>query len=498
MLTISKNFRRIQSVIWACCLLALFGSTSVRHHHDQSDQELWYVVEADGVPAGWMHVNVQRSPDTITTQVQWKLSLSRGGASVSTHRQGTFVESKDHRPISLKVSGRSDDPDATTTYRYLDDAIEVITGSRPPTVKPRPREDWLTPAQAGDAIRHHLQQEQNEFALRHVDVLGTHEPVTTTYQRLDHAEVMDALDGNRYLTTRWELNHDSAPGITTVEDITADGLTVRSQTEAGPVTLVMKLATRERALRPVVGPDLLKQSIVRPDRRLSRPRSLKRLVVDLKSQSDQRISLPGRTSVQQVEERPAHQRITIDLNNPQPIENETDPTGANLAATGLLQKDDETVVQLAQKAVQDVGSNSRNRALAVHRFVYRFVRDKSLSVAFASAAEVAQSREGDCTEHAVLTAAMLRAVDIPSRLVTGLIYTERFADQRHVFAYHMWTQAWVDDGWIDLDATQSEPFDAAHIALNVSDGSDATVHSDIAALLPLIGHIEITIVEAQR
>ena len=40
----------------------------------------------------------------------------------------------------------------------------------------------------------------------------------------------------------------------------------------------------------------------------------------------------------------------------------------------------------------------------------------------ATAAEVARSREGDCTEHAVLLAALARARGIPARVAMGLVY----------------------------------------------------------------------------
>ena len=44
----------------------------------------------------------------------------------------------------------------------------------------------------------------------------------------------------------------------------------------------------------------------------------------------------------------------------------------------------------------------------------------------------------------VLLAAMLRAAEIPSRVAVGVIYVERFAGERDVFGYHMWTQALID------------------------------------------------------
>ncbi len=50
----------------------------------------------------------------------------------------------------------------------------------------------------------------------------------------------------------------------------------------------------------------------------------------------------------------------------------------------------------------------------MERFVNREVTKKNFSQTFASAAEVARSRKGDCTEHAVFLMALCRARGIPA------------------------------------------------------------------------------------
>lgn len=127
---------------------------------------------------------------------------------------------------------------------------------------------------------------------------------------------------------------------------------------------------------------------------------------------------------------------------------------------------------------------------------------------FASASETARTREGDCTEHAVLLAAMLRADGIPSRVVSGLIYADRFAGERNIFAYHMWTQALLplktnstDDDtqpthhWVDLDATLPDtlPITATHIALGLHALEGDTRTNALVQLAPLMGRLAIDI-----
>jgi hypothetical protein len=101
----------------------------------------------------------------------------------------------------------------------------------------------------------------------------------------------------------------------------------------------------------------------------------------------------------------------------------------------------------------------------------------------------------------VLLAALLRAEAIPSRVVSGLVYLDRFLGREAVFGYHMWTQAWLSgqDGrarWVDLDATlDGHPFDAAHIALGTSPLAEVAFSNDLLRLSPLLGRLSIRVVE---
>jgi hypothetical protein len=90
-------------------------------------------------------------------------------------------------------------------------------------------------------------------------------------------------------------------------------------------------------------------------------------------------------------------------------------------------------------------------------------------VGYASAREALRTRAGDCTEFAVLLAAAARARGIPARVVTGLVYTDRFSGKKDVFSPHTWVQAWTGKRWTSYDAGLGE-FDATHIALAVGNG----------------------------
>ena len=90
--------------------------------------------------------------------------------------------------------------------------------------------------------------------------------------------------------------------------------------------------------------------------------------------------------------------------------------------------------------------------------------------------------EGDCSEYSVLLAALCRAVGIPARIVFGLVYIGAPEAGGPAFGYHFWTQAWIGNRWVGLDATAGwGKTTAGHIRL--ADTAMANT-KDLMAILP--------------
>ena len=140
--------------------------------------------------------------------------------------------------------------------------------------------------------------------------------------------------------------------------------------------------------------------------------------------------------------------------------------------TRFLQSDHEQLIDLARRAVGDT-QDAAEAVKRIEAFVAEYIENRNLSVGYASAAEVAASKQGDCSEFAVLTAAMCRAVGIPARVVVGVAYVRDFGGHQG-FGGHAWAQAYVGDKWVGLDAAFKGAgrggYDAGHIALAVGDG----------------------------
>ena len=165
-----------------------------------------------------------------------------------------------------------------------------------------------------------------------------------------------------------------------------------------------------------------------------------------------------------------------------------------MEATRFLQSDNKEVIKLAGRAVGGA-SDAAEAVKRIESFVGDYIAEKDFSVGYASAAEVAVSKQGDCSEHAVLVAAMCRAVGIPARVVTGLVYAEEFAGRKEVFGCHAWAEAYIGDKWIGLDATRApNGFGAGHIALAAGHGDS----QDLLGLASALGKFQIEKVSVNK
>lgn len=164
------------------------------------------------------------------------------------------------------------------------------------------------------------------------------------------------------------------------------------------------------------------------------------------------------------------------------------PTRADREPNNYIQSDDARVVADAKKAAGDEKDPWRV-AVALEKYVRKEVENKDFSQVFATAAEVAESREGDCSEHAVFLAALARARGIPARTAFGLVY---LGGNDQAFFYHMWTEVYIEDRWIPLDATLGKGgIGAAHLKLGSSDLEGATAMSALLPVIQVIGRLKI-------
>ena len=309
--------------------------------------------------------------------------------------------------------------------------------------------------------------------------------------------------------TKWHVTTSLMPSIVATFYMDDQGDMVRTSMTMMPgVTMEVMLADEQLAKAELEPPELLMSTLVRPDKPIAQPRKLRCAIYELsftapKDAIDYRPELPRGGSQRVVWGDNRTARVVIDLDQRLAPRDDL-PTDAHRRATSALNSQDPEVVRLVAKALGADGHKIpvAERAERLRRFVHGYIKAKNLNVGFATASEVARTRQGDCSEHAVLLAAMLRAAGIPSRIASGLLYVDEFAGEESVFGYHMWAQAWYGGDaaggrWVDLDATLGDatPFDATHITLARSVLADDTVMNDMMNMAPMLGRLSIRVID---
>lgn len=112
-------------------------------------------------------------------------------------------------------------------------------------------------------------------------------------------------------------------------------------------------------------------------------------------------------------------------------------------ATATMQIDDSRIQRLAQS----LGAQEKDLCAYVFdvvNYVYSSLKKRNTAT-YSNAVETLKAGFGDCGEHAVLTAALLRAAGIPARVVMGLVGTGA-----GVFQYHAWVAVRAED-WFFVD-----------------------------------------------
>jgi len=136
------------------------------------------------------------------------------------------------------------------------------------------------------------------------------------------------------------------------------------------------------------------------------------------------------------------------------------------------------------------------KALLLESWVHDNMRF-SASTGFPPASRIARDLQGDCRQHSMLLAALLRASDVPSRTALGLVYF-REEGRSPQLAFHMWVEAYIGGKWLSLDAVSGKGGVAAG-HLKMAQASWAGTET-LAPLLPIaqaLGKLEVEIVEVK-
>ncbi|MCP3104049.1 transglutaminase-like domain-containing protein [Myxococcus sp. K15C18031901] len=163
---------------------------------------------------------------------------------------------------------------------------------------------------------------------------------------------------------------------------------------------------------------------------------------------------------------------------PRPL---ADPEGGeNLKSTLMVESDTPVIREQSKKIVGDE-KDAYRAAQKVNTWVATHL-EKDYGASADRATDVLRQKRGDCTEHSLLSVALLRAAGIPARRVDGVIYMVN-QDGVPALYWHEWVEAFVGE-WTQLDPTFNQPVaDATHFAFGREGNAEIT---------PLIGTLKVT------
>lgn len=442
-----------------------------------------------GRRVGVMETTRRDDGSRVETTESMRMVLERSGSEVSLDTRTTSIETSDGAPLAFRSESRLSGQTQVVEGR-IEDGIRAVLSLSSPTG----HESRTIPWQAGAVLVDGAERLARKQSLapgttwRHVSFDASSLLFVPVESRVIGRETIE-ISGQRRELTRIRQSASLAGSNLQVDGWhTQDHALVRALMPMFGMELELVACEDDCSDDPIQAVDLFDFTLTSSPRALPVKERAAVLVHSVKAPSG--ISLPPATGGQSVEAIGAGFRIRVD-----PIHwrgGGSAPGDADSRANRWLEANDPLIQRAARAATADA-RDTPAKLEALVAYVRETVSNKTLDVGYASARETLDARAGDCTEHAVLLAALARAIDIPARVVSGIAYAPEWAGREHVFVPHAWVEAWTGSRWESLDAALPEGFGSGHLALATGDGEP----SGFFAAAGLLGQLEITTIEPE-
>lgn len=467
----------------------------------EGPRESWHAIYSRDKWAGYIHEversGVEDSQPVVIIEMDSRTAMKRDGQDTEVAMKIRDVETADGRLISFRDESLIGASPMITTGRVEGRKLLITTevaGKTSQRTIDWPKDSGGCTAPQQSLVRKPMQPGERRkvrYLVPMFNVLCTEELEARDYETTEFMSGMKELlridstasfdDGVKLESVHWTDRHGEV-----------------MKTEIWAFRHVAYRTSREEALgKESQGSfDIFDESLVSLSQPLENSRSLRRVRYRAELEKGDPAKQFASGPTQQVKSTGAHTAeitvTTIDTHHPSCDGEGTLPTDGDREPNDTIQSDDERIVRMAREAAAG-HDQPAEIALALEKFVYEKMRAKTnYKVALATAADVVQTLEGDCTEHAMLLSALARASNIPARVAMGLVYAPRHQG----FAYHMWTEMYLGGCWVPLDATLGEGVVAAdHIKL--ADSNLASGMTGLLSLINVLGQLKIEVIEAE-
>jgi len=316
----------------------------------------------------------------------------------------------------------------------------------------------------------------------------------------------------------WRMTTEQSvmPGLLTTEWVDDRSNDVESLVVMPGIGDLYEYVTdRAECMKQPEGAEIFSSTLVYPDKAIPAPKNLAKAVYRIScSDNTKPLALWNGKEQRVLSSRPGASEIEVTVPTYTPADAtwrlphaDTPELHQFLQPTSYLEINSPEIQKLAREAVGNA-KNPVKAAELIESFVEGYIDKKDLNIGFASAEETAKSREGDCTEHAVLCAAIGRAAGLPTRCVLGLGYippgvdeptvSDQVDNQTGIFGFHMWAEAWIGpDEWVPMDAALNG-FDVGHITIMKTALEEINPLIDLnAPILQLMQNLKIDVLKTE-
>ncbi|HOI56836.1 MAG TPA: transglutaminase-like domain-containing protein [Phycisphaerae bacterium] len=466
----------------------------------------YLAVMIDSEKVGYM-VNERRAAEgKVTTTSAMEMSLNRGGFPMTVKQRSVCVETAAGKPLSFETSTDMGFGSTRTRGTVAEDGTMTLERSSGGTVaketRPYPKAALMPEGMDLEVRRHGFVSGTSYELISFVAEYASGARTSMTVGERGTVDLFGRIaEGVRVtMVQAFQVETPMGPmdvAVPVVLWVTDENRVLRMDMDVAGMKVTAYQCDQAFAMSPAKSTkDFFDASLVELPKGVPATSERVTYVLKAKPGKEKELSIPT-TDSQQVAAGPdGTVRVTVVRQKPKssqtmPYAGSDAGALASMKPTAYVQSDDPAIVAAAREAVGDETA-AWGAARRIAEWVRTNIRTKDLSIGYASASEVLKSRQGDCTEHSVLTAALCRAVGIPARTVSGMAYVGEMFGRKYVMGGHQWTQVFIGGQWVDLDATvQNVSYGPRSIALMVGNGDTM----DFLSLLKSYGLFEVVDVE---
>ncbi|MDH3197002.1 MAG: transglutaminase domain-containing protein [Candidatus Krumholzibacteria bacterium] len=446
-------------------VLLLAGAASSPAPTDAAQRESWFVVRIAGSPVGFASESFVVEPARIVYRAHTDLSLTRMGTPLSMFMMAEEVTDAGGRFRSTRLEMNASVTGMRARGVLEDDSVtyEVETGGHAQRRRIPWEADAITQWQSERVVEAWLASDAPEVSFK---VFGADDGAFKTMRLVRGERVTEAGDGGEVslLAVREYEGKSDVPLSTTWFD--QDGQPQRTVVRQMGMEISIERVSEEEMAAIELEPnfDIIRQSMIRCEGYPDPPGRVETVTV--------RLDLPHPLPAGRDLEGPNQKLVgrgedwfEVMLTRETILRRRLADAerAAYLEPGPYIQSSHPRVRVIADSLRAATGAEGWELGRVIAAWVGGYIHEKGFGQGFASALEVLSTRSGDCTEHAVLLTAVLRAAGLPARPAVGLAYTEGS------LVGHMWTEVY-DGYWRTLDALD---LDGDPIRIRVTAAGDA-------------------------